>query len=174
MEFTLEEQVQHAMGALIQRGWYDVKSYTIADVAQAMHEDGKRPPYGEQWDEDSLRNFAAEHNFSRDPLENLPSLVVTVDEPGLFEMAHPNYASFLSVHDGMKSARIISRYIEKGNPENRDRLWKAIEEDPEVRSEVLRFAPMMLDHPWAAEHYQRFLEHAERVDSETSLVTGQL
>ncbi len=57
--------------------------------------------------------------------------------------------------------RDISRYIEKGNAANRARLWQAMEDDPEVRAEVLRFAP----HPRASADYQAFLDHACDVDS---------
>lgn len=98
-------------------------------------------------------------------MQNLEQLVVTIDEPGLFEMARPDMAEILSVRDGMRNARVISRYIEKGNRENKARLWQAIEDDAEVRNEVLRFAPLMLDHPWAAEDYQAFLDHARAIDA---------
>ena len=79
-------------------------------------------------------------------------------------MAVPEFADVLSVQDGMRNARVISRYVEKGDPENRKRLRKAVEDDPEVRAEVLRFAPLMLDHPWAAEDYQALLDHARAVE----------
>ena len=130
-----------------------------------MNGAGERTARGCAWTESNLRAFARRHSFSRDALQNLEQLVVTIDEPGLFEMARHDMAEILSVRDGMRNARVISRYIEKGNRENKARLWQAIEDDAEVRNEVLRFAPLMLDHPWAAEDYQAFLDHARAVDA---------
>ena len=145
-------------------GWYNILE-SVTDVAQKMNAAGRRTANGELWNEANLKAFAKENEFSRDPLENLIPLVVTVDEPGLFEMAVPELADVLSVKDGMRNARMISRYIEKGDPEHRKRLWKAVEDDPEVRAEVMRFAPLMLDHPWAADDYQEFLDHARAVEA---------
>ncbi len=125
----------------------------------------KRTARGHVWTEANLRAFARRHSFSRDALQNLEPLVVTIDEPGLFEMARADVAGVLSVKDGMRNARVISRYIEKGSMENKVRLWQAIQDDSAVRAEVLCFAPLMLDHPWAVEDYQGFLDHACAVDA---------
>lgn len=160
---TQSEQVRKTCGSLKAYGWYSTCS--VAEVARRMNAAGKRTVRGHVWTEANLRAFARRHSFSRDALQNLEPLVVTIDEPGLFEMARADVAGVLSVKDGMRNARVISRYIEKGNTENKARLWQAIQDDSAVRAEVLRFAPLMLDHPWAAEDYQEFLDYARAVDA---------
>ena len=160
---TQSEQVTQIIWCLKAHGWYNT-SDSVADVARNLNAMDIRTTNGEPWNETNLQAFADEHDFSRDPYENMTSMVVTVDEPGLFEMAAPEIAGVLAVTDGMRNARVISRYIEKGDPENRKRLWKAIGDDSEVRAEVIRFAALMLDHPWAAKDYQSFLDHARAVE----------
>ncbi len=160
---TRSKQVRKTCGSLKAYGWYSTCS--VAEVARRMNAAGKRTTRGHVWTESNLRAFARRHSFSRDALQNLEPLVVTIDEPGLFEMARADVAGMLSVEDGMRNARVISRYIEKGSTENKARLRQAIQDDPAVRAEVLRFAPLMLDHPWAAEDYQVFLDHAQAVDA---------
>ena len=160
---TPSEHVEQIIWCLKAHGWYNT-SASVADVARNLNAIDLRTTNGEPWNEANLQAFADEHDFSRDPYENMIPMVVTVDEPGLFEMAAPEIAGALAVTDGMRNARVISRYIEKGEPENRERLWKAIEDDSEVRAEVIRFAALMLDHPWAAKDYQAFLDHARAVE----------
>ncbi len=160
---TPSEHVEQIIWCLKAHGWYNT-SASVADVARNLNAIDMRTTNGEPWNEANLQAFADEHDFSRDPYENMIPKVVTVDEPGLFEMAAPEIAGVLAVTDGMRHARVISRYIEKGEPENRERLWKAIEDDSEVRAEVIRFAALMLDHPWAAKDYQAFLDHARAVE----------
>ena len=160
---TGSEQVRQTCSSLKFYGWYS--DISVAEVARRMNAAGKRTVRGCAWTESNLRAFARRHSFSRDVLQNMEHMVVTIDEPGLFEMARPDMADILSVQDGMRNARVISRYIEKGSRENKARLWRAIEDDAEVRTEVLRFAPLMLDHPWAAEDYQTFLDHARAIDA---------
>lgn len=160
---TQSEQVAQIIWCLKAYGWYNTAD-SVADVARNLNAMDIRTTNGEPWNEVNLQAFADEHGFSRDPYENMTPMVITVDEPGLFEMAAPEMAGVLAVTDGMRNARVISRYIEKGDPENRERLWKAIEDDSEVRAEVIRFAALMLDHPWAAKDYQAFLDHARAVE----------
>ncbi len=164
---TRSDEVRFTIGSLKVHGWYS--DCSVAEVARRMNAAGERTARGLPWNESNLRSFSRRHSFSRDFFENLMPLVVTVDEPGFTEHAHPDYAPWLTVTDGMRDARVISRYIEKGSRENRECLWQAIEDDPEVRAEVIRFAPLMLDHPWAAERYRQFLDHARMMDSATRL-----
>ena len=160
---TKSEQVRQTCSSLKFHGWYS--DISVAEVTRRMNAAGERTARGGVWTESNLRAFARRHGFSRDVLQNLEHMVVTINEPGLFEMARPDMAEVLSVRDGMRNARVISRYMEKGNRENKARLWQAIEDDAEVCSEVLHFAPLMLDHPWAAEDYQAFLNHACAIDA---------
>ena len=120
---TQSEQVRKTCGSLKAYGWYSTCS--VAEVARRMNAAGERTARGMPWTESNLRSFARRHSFSRNFFENLTPLVVTVDEPGLKEYAHPDYAPGLTVKDGMRDARVIARYIEKGSRENRERLWLA-------------------------------------------------
>lgn len=170
--YTQSKQVQQIFFMLKFCGWYEL--ITVGEVARRMNENGMRTVRGKQWTEANLRAFSRRHTFARNALDNLrhdvgrsESMAVTVDDPALFEMARPELADVLTVTEGLRHPRLISRIIEKGDSANRERLRQAIEDDPEVREEVLRFAPLMLEfeHPWATADYKEFLEYARAADA---------
>ena len=122
---TQSDEVRFTIGSLKVHGWYS--DCSVAEVARRMNAAGECTARGLPWNESNLRAKARRHSFSRDCFRNLMPLGIAVDEPGFTEYAHPDSASWLTVTDGMRDARMISRYIEKGSQENRDRLRQAIE-----------------------------------------------
>lgn len=165
---TQSEEVQQILFLLKYHGWHGEVS--AREVARRMNASNVHTVRGKQWTAANLRAFARRHSFSRNFMEyNLRKMsegwVVTVDDPALFEVASADIAGWLAVTGGLSHPRLISRIIEKGSRAQQKRLRRAIAEDPEVRSEVLRFVPLALeqDHPWAAETYREFLEYAYAV-----------